>query len=255
MARFNETYTITAFADNVRIWIRPAGESWPAEPQIEHWTASDPGSYEPLQAALPMVAGQAYDIRIDYRERTGRAMMRLLWESPSTPQEVIQPTAFVGEIPPGWGIIQADAMYGASNFGEAYAWGSTDPRKDGTLDLGADGWPTEGFSFVIRPIDQDVHHGTYAIRFRGSAAVHFHITGAQFYSADGETAYGDRTSAGDGYDPTTNTTTLLAVVEPRMDGATCGRTSLTPIAMAGRRGPWSQQRHHRSADHASNHHR
>ncbi|MGC9453056.1 MAG: PA14 domain-containing protein, partial [Oceanipulchritudo sp.] len=213
MPRFSETYTFIAHADSVRIWIKPEGQSeWPASPQIDHWPSSEPVGYPAQEAPIALVAGTAYDIRIDYRERTGAAMMRLLWSSPSTPEEVIQPTAFVGEKPPDRGIILADAMYGASNFSDAYSYGSTDPRNDGELEIGPDGWPTEGFDFVLRPIDQDVHHGTYAIRFKGSAAVRFHITGAEFTSADGLTSFGTETAAGDGYDPATNTTTLLAVV-------------------------------------------
>lgn len=81
-------------------------------------------------------------------------MMRLLWSSPSTPQKVIQLTAMVGEIPPQRGNILANAVQSASNCSENYPWGSTDPRRNGVLELDANGWPTEDFSFILRATDR-----------------------------------------------------------------------------------------------------
>jgi hypothetical protein len=211
MARFSETYTITAYADSVRLWIVPAGAAWGA-PLIDYWPASDPVEYAPHTGSFAFIAGEPYDIKVEYRERTGPAMMRLLWESPSTPQEVIQPTAMVGEIPPQRGVILADAVHSATNWGENYGWGSTDPRKDGILETDADGWPAEDFSFILRPTDRTLHLGAYLLSFKGSARVNIGVGGGELFSADGSISHGTQTNATDGYDPATNTTTLRVVI-------------------------------------------
>ena len=178
MARFSETYTLTAYADSVRIWVKPEGSEWGA-PLIDYWPGSDPATYTAQNADFAFTAGQAYDIRIEYRERSGPAMMRLLWSSPSTPQEVIQPTAMVGEIPPQRGVILADAVQSATNWGENYAWGNNDPRRgDGVFERDAEGWPTEDFSFILRPTDRTLHLGTYLLSFEGLARVQVGVGGA-----------------------------------------------------------------------------
>jgi len=214
MPRFSEEYTVTVEADSVRLWLKPAGTAdWPAEPLIDDWPSGDPAKYEPQSGKIKLEAGKPYDIRIDYRERTGPARMRLLWESPSAPQEVVQPTAINGTKPPDKGITIADAIFSASNWGENYAWKDKDnPRKDGKLEIGEDGWPTEDFSFLIRPQDVDLNAGTYLLKFNGSAAVNIGLNQAEFFSADGQTSFTHQTKPGDGYDPATNTTTLLVKI-------------------------------------------
>lgn len=48
MARFSETYMLTAYADSVRIWIKAAGEAdFPNIPLIDSWPASEPVEYLP----------------------------------------------------------------------------------------------------------------------------------------------------------------------------------------------------------------
>ena len=85
MPRFSETYTFSAIADSARIWIKtPEANDW-GSPLIDHWPTSDSNTFGAVQGALAMQAHKAYDIRIEYRERTGAAKMRLLWASPSTP--------------------------------------------------------------------------------------------------------------------------------------------------------------------------
>ncbi len=210
MTRFSETYTIKAFADSVRIWIKPSTTpDFPSTPLIESWPGSDPASYSALTANYTFTAGQEYDIRVDYRERTGPAMMRLLWSSPSTPEEVIQPTAIVGEIPPQRSVIFADAVLGATN------WGENNPTalRDGVLTVDSNGWPAEDFTFLIRPQDVDLNPGTYLLSFRGQARVRINLTsGSLFYSADGATLFGSSTNGTQGYDVGTNTTTLRVFI-------------------------------------------
>jgi hypothetical protein len=228
MARHSETYTLKALADSVRIWIKPATQSdFSATPQIDYWPANEPTSYTPQTASLPFVAGEAYDIRIEYRERTGTARMRLLWSSPSTPEEVIQPTAFVAEIPPGRSIVLADAVLGATN------WGESNPTalRDGTLSLDANKWPMEDFNFLIRPQDADLNPGTYLITFKGKARVNIGLTsGAQFFSEDGTLSFGSSTN-GDQATPPRPTPPHSASPSRRAQ-ATAGPPSPSPTATA-----------------------
>lgn len=204
MPRFTETYTIHAEADSVRVWIKPEGASW-GSVLIESWPGADPATYLAQTATYDFVAGQAYDIRVEYRERTGPARLRLLWSSPSTPEEVIQPTAMVGNIPPDRGVILADAVQAATNWREASS-------GDGVLDIGPDGWPVEDFQFILRPTDYNLHLGHYLLTFEGTARVRIGVGGGELRSEDGGTSYGSEAPAGAGYDAATNTTRLRVVI-------------------------------------------
>ena len=203
--RFSETYTFYAQADSVRIWID-------GTPLIDHWPSSDANTYPAQEANISLEAGRTYDIRIDYREQTGPARMQLSWASPSTPLETIQSTAMVGTKPPQKGVIVADAVKAANGWGEYYGWGNDHPRKDGQLDLGENDWPAEDFNFVLRPIDKDLHHGTYRIEYTGSSAFEIRLNDAELFSADGTQSFGAKKTPDQGYDPATNKTALLAKV-------------------------------------------
>lgn len=217
MPRFSEAYSISIEADSARLWIKAAADSWPEQPQIDHWPDTDSSTYSEQQVTLGLVAGQAYDIRIDYRERTGPARMRLLWSSPSTPQEVIEATAFVAEQPPGRAILGADAIWGATN------WGDRDGMDDGPLQYGPDGWPAEDFTFLVRPDDPDINAGTYLMHFHGQARVTIHlINGETFASADGTIDFGAQLDPGEGYDAASNTTTARVTIP-------LGESGLWPI--------------------------
>jgi hypothetical protein len=198
-SRFSETYTLHAEADSVRVWLRPEGATDWGVPLIEHWPAQE--RMQTLTGSRAFTAGEPVEIRVDYRERSGPANMTLRWSSPSTPLEVIQPLAMNGTQPPGRGVLVADALYASTN------WGALTEREK-PLEFCAGGWPTRDFSFVLRPIDPDFQHGTYLLTFRGSAAVRIHINAAEFFSADGQTSFGERTRPENGYDPASNTTTL-----------------------------------------------
>ncbi|MEM4247793.1 MAG: PA14 domain-containing protein, partial [Candidatus Nanoarchaeia archaeon] len=210
-ARFSETYTIKVYADSVRIYIKPETDPDYGTALIDYWPSSDPTTYTAQTANYAFTAGATYDIKIEYREQSGTAMMRLLWSSPSTPEEVIQPTAFIGETPFERGVIFADVVLSASN------WGENNPTemRDGVVSVDENGWPTEDFSFLIRPQDFTLNPGTYMLSFKGTAKVRIYLaSGVTFYSADGSTNYGSQAQIGNGYDGGTNTTTLRVVIPP-----------------------------------------
>ena len=78
--RFDETYTFTTVSDDtVRLWIdgRPVIDSaTPHGPKVDKGTVT-------------LKAGHRHSIRIDYTEQTGEAHMKLLWSSPSQPQQIV----------------------------------------------------------------------------------------------------------------------------------------------------------------------
>ncbi|MFG2206527.1 alpha-L-fucosidase [Streptomyces sp. NPDC048638] len=78
--RFDETYTLTTVSDDtVRLWIdgRPVIDSaTPHGPRVDKGTVA-------------LTAGHRHRIRIDYTEGTGEAHLKLLWSSPSQPQQIV----------------------------------------------------------------------------------------------------------------------------------------------------------------------
>ena len=82
-AQFSETYTfITTSDDGVRLWIN-------GQQLISNWTEHAPTDDS---GSITLVAGQRYDVRMEFYERGWGAVARLSWSSPSTPRQII-PTA------------------------------------------------------------------------------------------------------------------------------------------------------------------
>jgi len=81
--RFSETYTFYVVADDgVRLWVNN-------QLLIDRWLDQSPTEYSAL---LPLQAGFVYDLKMEYYENGGGAVARLLWSSPSVPEEVIPST-------------------------------------------------------------------------------------------------------------------------------------------------------------------
>lgn len=80
MPKFSEAYTFrTVSDDGVRLWVN--GQSL-----INNW--SDHSRKEDF-GTVNLTAGQKYDIKMEYYERSGGAVAQLLWSSPSQQREVI----------------------------------------------------------------------------------------------------------------------------------------------------------------------
>ena len=74
-------YTFTTVSDDgVRLWVN-------GQLIINHWTGHAPTANNSTVVAL--TAGQRYNIRLDYYERTGRARVELRWTPPGQASEVI----------------------------------------------------------------------------------------------------------------------------------------------------------------------
>ena len=79
-ARFTETYTFrTSTDDGVNLWVN--GVQLVAQYRDQALTSH--------QGSIALVEGQKYDLMMEYYEKTGYALAKLEWSSPSTPWEVI----------------------------------------------------------------------------------------------------------------------------------------------------------------------
>ncbi len=78
--QFSETYTFyTTSDDGVRLWVN-------GQLIIDNWT--DHSAVE-NSGTITLVAGQRYDIRLEYYDRTGNATIRLSWSSLSRAKQII----------------------------------------------------------------------------------------------------------------------------------------------------------------------
>jgi PKD repeat protein len=78
--QFNETYTFyTTTDDGVRLWVNN-------QLIIDEWVDQAPTTWS---GTIPLVAGQRYNIQMDYYQNQGGAVAYLYWSSPSTTQVII----------------------------------------------------------------------------------------------------------------------------------------------------------------------
>jgi len=78
--QFSETYTFGALtSDGVRLWIggQPVIDQWIDQPAVE------------ATGAIDLVAGQRYDLAMDFYCANGGAVAQLFWSSPSTMKSII----------------------------------------------------------------------------------------------------------------------------------------------------------------------
>lgn len=110
--QFTQTYTFeTQSDDGVRLWVNN-------QLIINQWN-DHPLTIHTGQIAL--VAGQRYDIKLEFYERGGGAIARLLWSSPSRPKQVVPADRLFSDQSPGtqyflttglktWPQAQAEAV-------------------------------------------------------------------------------------------------------------------------------------------------
>ncbi len=83
-AQFTERYTFyTSSDDGIRLWVNGVQ-------LINNWT--DHAESE-NSGSINLVAGQSYDIRLEYYEKGGGAVAKLSWASTSTPKQIIPVSA------------------------------------------------------------------------------------------------------------------------------------------------------------------
>lgn len=82
----------TTTDDGVRLWVN-------GKLVIDKLINQPQRSY--VSAAVPLLAGEAVEIRMDYFDNTGSATAKLMWSSPAMPKQVIaQEHLYPGEVPP-----------------------------------------------------------------------------------------------------------------------------------------------------------
>jgi hypothetical protein len=89
---YSETYTFYEYSyDGARLWVN-------GQLLIDDW-AFDEGEES---ATITLTAGHAYDIKLEYYENSGAAVMQLSWSSPHTPKAFIPQSALnpPGNTPP-----------------------------------------------------------------------------------------------------------------------------------------------------------
>lgn len=88
-AQFTERYTFTTSSDDgVRLWLNGVQ-------LVNNWT-----DHAPVENSgqINLVAGQTYDIRMEYYEKGGGAVAKLSWASPSTLQQIIPASALLSGV-------------------------------------------------------------------------------------------------------------------------------------------------------------
>jgi len=120
----SETYTFyTHSYDGARLWVN-------GQLLIDDW-AYDEGEEH---GAIALSAGQPYQIKLEYLENSGAAVMELRWSSPSTPKQLIPQSALR---PPGGGRGLRGEYYDDVTFSQvkvirtdaivAFNWGNGSP--------------------------------------------------------------------------------------------------------------------------------
>jgi hypothetical protein len=203
---FSETYTFTTASDDgVRLYIKPAGSvNWTT--LIDNWRdhalTKDSGS-------IALTKGLAYDIKLEYYQGPGGAIIQLAWSSPSTPEETIDSLSTAG--------INAET-YTSTVFADAMKtgrdeWGDVNYDGKQAVPVDASGWPmSDATKIVWEGKDPQSVAGTYLLQFSGKADVTAFF-GIGHFSALG-VDYGTTLPSGAGYDSATNTTTAQVRIDP-----------------------------------------
>lgn len=191
--RFSEAYTFSGYADDVfKLEIKQRGPT-------EYTTVVDQPVYtgQAYSGTYAMTAGWEYDVIVHFREfNGGPAAVRLLWSSPSTPAEVIDPLNESGINNPEGQAAFTDMVKGARNGWEPLDLNAALPRPD----TDSNGWPKSDGAYIFQE-SNNYGLGTNPLA-RGR--VQFSFKGKADVDAQGNVVANSLIS---NYDPGTNTTT------------------------------------------------
>ena len=145
-AQASETYTFTTLSDDgVRLWVN-------GQQLVDNW--ADHGPTE-NSGTIALVAGQKYDVKMEFYENSGGATAKLSWASASTAKQIIP----MAQLFPSGGGNGLPAGWTAQDVGSVTPAGST-TQSNGTWTVsgsGADIWSTaDGFQFAWRQVTGDV---------------------------------------------------------------------------------------------------
>ncbi len=228
---FSETYTfvINSAGNGVRLWVTHVGQQQ-GNPLINDWTYHGQTTDT---ATMALQVGQDYSVELDYSQTSGSvAQVQLQWSSPSTPLEDIEPVTQVGLDVDGSDNLFANLVNGA-----VYASWSLAADRYVAAPTDSNLWPEVDAGINLGYGDPNIQDGgSYLVQFNGMATVTNSPETVDWW-VNGTDLHTSVLQAGEGYDPSTNTTTATMVVSPIPDpGSTAGfqmtftNTSRNPTA-------------------------
>ena len=213
--RFSESYTFTMVASNsAALYLWPVNGSKSSALLLSSLATNS--------AAADLVAGQTYNVEVDYNSgMVDPPVCQLLWSSPGTPVEVIDTVTVAG--------LNVDT-YAAYNY-QLYANAMDDGRDEwgdynsnfflppGARD--ANGWPTTDATNIVFEgagvNGGSIVTGAYLLQFQGQATVTANIFGASSLLVDG-TNFGGTLPFGVGYNAVSNLTTAALTINTNNAG-------------------------------------
>lgn len=211
-ANFSQTYTfvINSAGNGVRLWVTPVGQQR-ANPLINDWTVHGQTTDK---ATMTLKAGQDYAVELDFSQTTASApQVQLQWTSPSTPLEDIEPVTQVGLNFGGGDAIEGDALFANMvNGAEATRWWN--PNFSVTVPSDSNFWPEEDAGILLGTSAKSIEAGgSYLVEFTGMATVTDTSQNVDWW-VGGTNLNSGTLQAGQGYNPSSNTTTATMVVAP-----------------------------------------
>jgi len=177
------TYTFfTESDDGVRLWVN-------GQRVVNNWT--DHARTE-NSGTISLTGGVRYAIRMEFYERGGDAVARLLWSGPSTAKTVIQQSALdprfgarinfqpAGAAVPAGYLPDAGAVLALRSGGERFGWNADNTAQ--TRDRNATNSPDQRYDTLThlqKPANPNavweivVPNGTYTVRLVAGDAAHF----------------------------------------------------------------------------------
>ncbi|MGP0070292.1 MAG: PA14 domain-containing protein [Isosphaeraceae bacterium] len=209
-ANFSETYTfhVNSAGNGVRLWVTPVGQTQ-GNPLINDWTYHGQTTDT---ATMTLQAGQDYAVELDYSQTSGSVQqIQLQWSSPSTPLEDIGPATEVGLNVDGGDALFANMV----NGGTRMTWWPLN-QSGQIVPTDSNLWPEADAEIFLGEGDTNTAlGGSYLVQFSGMATVTNWPQNVDWV-VNGTDLHSNTLQAGEGYDPSTNTTTATMVVPPSL---------------------------------------
>ncbi len=166
-AQFTQTYTFyTQSDDGVRLYVN---NQLVVDNFTDHGLTENSGT-------IALVAGQRYDIRMEFYENGGLAVAKLLWSSPSTPKAVVPQSQLYSSPPAGFsakvnfqptasavpaGYVRDDgAVFANRGNGFSYGWNAANAE---TRDRNASNSPDQRYDTLIHLQKPSIPNGVWEI--------------------------------------------------------------------------------------------
>jgi glucose/arabinose dehydrogenase len=167
-AQYNETYTFyTSSDDGARLWVN-------GQQVINRWV--DQGTTE-VAGTIALVAGQKYDIRLEYFENGGSAVSKLSWSSASQVKQIIPQAQLYSEaivLPPPPLPVGTGNGLKAEYFDEIDLTVPKLTRIDGTVN----------FNWGTGSPDVSIGVNTFSARWTGQVQAQYSETYTFYTSSD-----------------------------------------------------------------------